>query len=87
MTLCDLVPGAAEFFLSRRAKFRKRTLFYVEKALPKKQILVVMLQFEILIDMIEIQFAQDRSVSRKSFILLIFYFGSINFSANANSFK
>ena len=45
-----------------------------------------MLQFEILVDMIEFQFAQDRPVSRKSIILLICYFGSINFSANVNSF-
>ena len=33
-----------------------------------------MLQFEILVDMIEFKFAQDRPVSRKSFILLICYF-------------
>ena len=52
----------------------------------QKQILVVMLQFEILVDMIEFQFAQDRSVSWKSFILLICYFGLINFPVNVNSF-
>ena len=52
----------------------------------QKQILVVMLQFEILVDTIQFQFALDRPVSRKSFILLICYFGLINFSANVNSF-
>ena len=48
----------------------------------QKQILVVMLQVKILVDMIEFQFAQDRPVSRESFILLICYFGLINFSVN-----
>ena len=52
----------------------------------QKQILVVILQFEILVNMIEFQFAQDRPVSRKNFILLICYFGLINFSVNVNSF-
>ena len=52
----------------------------------QKQILVVMLQFEILVDMIEFQFSWDRPVSRKSFALLICYFGLINFSVNVNSF-
>ena len=64
----------------------KKGIFLLKRHCQQKQILVVMLQFEILVDMIEFQFAQDRSVSRKSFILLICYFGLINFSANANSF-
>ena len=58
----------------------------LKRLCQQKQILVVMLQFEILVDMIEFQFAQDRPVSRKSFILLICYFGLINFSVNVNTF-
>ena len=58
-------------FLPGAAKFKKRALFLLKRHCQQKQILVVMLQFEILVDMIEFQFAQDRPVSRKSFILLI----------------
>ena len=57
----------------------QRHFFLLKRHCQQKQILVVMPQFEILVDMIEFQFAQDRPVSRKCFILLICYFGSINF--------
>ena len=66
-------------------KFKKRVLFLLKRHCQQKQILAVMQQFQILVDMIEFYFAQDRPVSQKSFILLI-YFDSINFLANANSF-
>ena len=66
---------------SKGGKILKKGTFFVEKALQQKQILVVILQFETLVDG-----SQDRPVSQKSFILLICYFGSINFLANVNSF-
>ena len=47
-------------FFARGVKFKKRHC-------QQKQILVVMLQFEILVDMIEFQSAQDRPVSREKF--------------------
>ena len=52
----------------------------------QKQILIVMLQFETLVDMIEFQFAQDAPVSRENFILLIGYFGSIEFFGQCQLF-
>ena len=82
----DMSRGAGIFLPEGGEKFKKTALFLLKRHCQQKQILVAMLQFEILVDMIEFQFAQDRPVSRKSFILLICYFGSINFSANANSF-
>ena len=80
-----IIRGAG-VFLPGGAKFKKRTLFLLKRHCQQKQILVVMLQFEILVDMIEFRFAKDRPLSRKSFILLICYVGSINFLAKANSF-
>ena len=77
---------APEFFCQGGKNLKKRALFLLKRHCQQKQILVVMLQFEILVDMIEFQFAQNRLVSWKKFILLICYFGSINFSASDNSF-
>ena len=67
-------------------KFKKGHFFMLKRHCQQKQILVVMLQFEILVDMIEFQFPQDKPVPWKSFILLICYFALINFSVNVNSF-
>ena len=81
----DYTSRAAGVFLPG-VKILKKGTFFVEKAMLTKKILVVMLEFKTLVDMIEFQFVQDRLVSLKSFILLICYFGSINFLANVNSF-
>ena len=70
--------GAGVFF-TRGGQNLKKGIFLLKRHCQQKQISVVMLQFEILVDMIEFQFAQDRPVFRKSFILLICCFGSINF--------
>ena len=81
---CAMLRGAGVFF-DRGQNFKKGT-FLLKRQCQQKQILVVMLQFEILVDIIEFRFAQNRPVSRKSFILLICYFASINFLANANNY-
>ena len=43
------LPGAPEFF-ARGAKFKKRALFLLKRHCQQKQILVVVLQFEISVD-------------------------------------
>ena len=58
--------GAPEFFCQGEQNL-KRALFLLKRHCQKKQILVATLQFKILVDMIEFQFAQDRPVFRKSF--------------------
>ena len=53
---CMVAFRGAGVFLSGGANLKKKELFLLKRHCQQKQILIVMLQFKILVDMIEFQF-------------------------------
>ena len=75
----SLIVARAPQFLLPGGQNLKKGIFLLKRHCQQNQILVVMLQFETLVDMIEFQFALDRPASRKSFILLICFLFFLSF--------